>query len=175
MADNQIWERLPSDTDKSFEAFCIYRDMGTTRSLEKAWRKYKEGAETVPGYFKDWSREHNWVERVNAYDDYLRDLHRKRLESAKLKVADNVLNDYERFRSAIDKRLKIMEDTDFVASEDALHSLLNLMHKLDDYARRAVGLPSEIKESKTTNNTSVSGTLNVTNRQLPPLPDSKQR
>lgn len=52
-----------------------------------------------------------------------------------------------------------------------MHGLLSIMQKLDDYARRTIGLPNEIKESKSSVDNKISGSLNVTNRQLPPLPD----
>lgn len=167
MADNPIWERLPSDTDKSFEAFCIYRDMGSGRTL----RKLAQELDKTLTQIGDWSSKHNWIERVSTYDDYLRDEHRKRLEKARLEVAENVLDDYKVLRKAVAKRLKNLEDVDWIATEEQMHSLLGLMHRLDDYARRAVGLPSEIKESKSVVDNKLSGTVNVNNRQLPPLAD----
>ena len=32
---DKIYDRQPTDTDKSWSAFCKYRDMGGDRSLEK--------------------------------------------------------------------------------------------------------------------------------------------
>lgn len=31
----EIWERLPNESSKAYQAFCIYRDLGVERSLEK--------------------------------------------------------------------------------------------------------------------------------------------
>ena len=58
------WERLPTDTTKSFEAFQVYRDMGKDRSLMKV------AAELSKSYtiLSRWSAKHNWVERIQAWE-----------------------------------------------------------------------------------------------------------
>ena len=72
----ELWERLESDTPKSYEAFRIYRDMGASRSLDKAFEQYsikqnvsKTKAGRAPVYFFQWSSAHNWQERVRAWDE----------------------------------------------------------------------------------------------------------
>ena len=67
---DKIYDRQITDTDKSWAAFCKYRDMGGDRSLEKYRQKY---AENRPANYinvlKLWSAKHKWVERCRAYDD----------------------------------------------------------------------------------------------------------
>jgi len=155
---NPTWERLDTDTDKSYEAFCIYRDMGSNRTLRKLAQELNKTLTQIG----DWSSKHNWQERVSAYDDYLREEHRIRLETAKLKVAENVLDDYEELRKAVKKRLKVIAAMDYVVMEDDLNALLTLMHRLDDYARRAVGLPEKITEQKNEH----SGTVQTQNTNV---------
>lgn len=61
----EYWERQPGESDKAFEAFSTYRDMGASRSLEKTGQtlgKSKAMMET-------WSRKFSWVERVSAWED----------------------------------------------------------------------------------------------------------
>lgn len=72
MAERKAWERQEGETGKAFAAFCVYRDMGTERSIEKAYRR-GNGRETasVPGYFAGWSARHDWVARAEAYDAFL--------------------------------------------------------------------------------------------------------
>ena len=60
----QPWLRLPTDTDKSFEAFVIFRDMGPTRALEKVARKLGKTGQLVGR----WSQLHDWRTRIHAYD-----------------------------------------------------------------------------------------------------------
>lgn len=149
MADEPtIWERLPSDTDKSYEAFCIYRDMGTARSLAKACKKFYGNSKANLGQIEKWSRDHNWQVRVSACDTHRAAERAKRKEAKRIQIEDNVLKDYHALRKAIDKRLRILEAGDYRSEISDLHSLLALMKNADDYARRAVDLPDKITQQK---------------------------
>ncbi len=87
---NEIWKRMKGDTNKSYQAFCIYRNLGKDRSLEKVTSSiyFKgESRENVGSKFKakfnqvmKWSTEKNWINRVAAYDDYLDDQAREDIE-----------------------------------------------------------------------------------------------
>lgn len=59
------WERQPDETPKPFEAFCVYRDMGTERSLSRVAEKLQK-SDTLMGR---WSSKYRWVERATAWDD----------------------------------------------------------------------------------------------------------
>ena len=59
------WERQPEETTKAYEAFCVYRDMGTQRSLSKVAEKLQK-SDTLMGR---WSRENDWVKRAAKWDD----------------------------------------------------------------------------------------------------------
>lgn len=65
MAKKKIWERLDKETSKQYEAFCIYRDMGTDRSLRAVSEKLQK-SDTLIGR---WSRQNGWVHRAAEYDD----------------------------------------------------------------------------------------------------------
>ena len=59
------WERQENETDKSFHAFCMYRDMGPSRTIAKvAFELGHKGKKVVT----DWSSKFNWVQRVGVYD-----------------------------------------------------------------------------------------------------------
>lgn len=146
MSDRPIWQKLDTDTDKSYEAFCIYRDMGAQRSIERAWLKYQDRTDTVSGYFRQWSSEHNWVDRVAAYDEYLAEKDRVALEKARLQVKTDALQDYSFLRKAITKMTSGIEDVNFQISRDELRKLIDLMQVANAYARLNVGLPDEIKQ-----------------------------
>lgn len=60
----QLWEMQPSDTPKSWEAFQVYRDLGKSRSLKKVAEELKK-SETIIGR---WSGQHNWQERIAAWE-----------------------------------------------------------------------------------------------------------
>lgn len=64
---NKEWERVPGETQKAFEAFCIYRDMGASRSLQKVADRLGKCSRLI----KKWSSQDGWVKRTTAYDDYM--------------------------------------------------------------------------------------------------------
>ena len=81
------WERQPKETDKSWEAFVKYRDMGAERShvrLEQVLGKNKN-------YLAVWSKRNDWVERCAAYDNHvdqlaLKEIEREYIRSAKMRA-----------------------------------------------------------------------------------------
>ena len=71
------WERQKGETPQAFEAFSIYRDMGSSRSTAKVGRKLGKSKNLMDR----WSSRWEWVERARAYDN---DLERQeRAEAAK--------------------------------------------------------------------------------------------
>lgn len=75
----QAWDRQPRETSRSYELFCAYRDMGIERSL----RKMKASVNGSPSVrrLQVLSARWNWVERCQAYDDYLE--YQRRLQQEK--------------------------------------------------------------------------------------------
>jgi hypothetical protein len=80
-ATNQIWTRQKGERSKAYSLFCIYRDDGINRSLEKVKKKYcKTEEDTISiSYIMKLSANNDWVERAEAYDDYLEE--KTRLEN----------------------------------------------------------------------------------------------
>jgi hypothetical protein len=63
------WERQPGETDKSYQAFCVYRDMlPHERSIQAIGRKHKLKNASHHGR---WSIKYEWVQRCRAFDNYL--------------------------------------------------------------------------------------------------------
>jgi hypothetical protein len=78
-----LWERLPSDTDRSYEAFRIYRDLGGSRTFVKVAEQLKKSTTII----RRWSVQHSWAPRVQAWDAendrvYAADLKTRRREMA---------------------------------------------------------------------------------------------
>lgn len=109
MAELEVWERQECDTDKSYRAFCIYRDLGPMRSLEAAERAYREwgdrGEKMGPStLFERWSSKGKWSDRVKAFDIFQererrsnqtkesRQAYEKRLEAIRNTVESIALN-----------------------------------------------------------------------------------
>lgn len=69
---SEFYERQNRETDRSYNAFCVYRDMGPLRSLKKAAASFYD-TETTPKphqerQFKEWSRRYLWVARAKEWD-----------------------------------------------------------------------------------------------------------
>jgi hypothetical protein len=69
----KIYNRQNGETAKAYTAFTTYRDMGSSRSLDRVESKiygtktgHKRGANLTS--LKRWSREWNWVDRCRDYD-----------------------------------------------------------------------------------------------------------
>lgn len=61
------WERQKGESEKAFEAFSAYRDMGVERSIRAVSQKLSKSKTLIDR----WSRDKNWVERARAYDNDL--------------------------------------------------------------------------------------------------------
>lgn len=72
-------ERLPRESPRAYRAFCVYRDLGPDRSLDQAWGRFRaasdptkdRGSARRPGHWAAWSQKYQWVERAEAYDDFI--------------------------------------------------------------------------------------------------------
>ncbi len=59
------WERQPNESFQAFEAFAVYRDMGTERSYPKTSQKLSKNLTSI----KQWGVKNNWISRVKAWED----------------------------------------------------------------------------------------------------------
>lgn len=66
------WTKQPWESWKAYEAFTMYRDLGSTRTLREVAERIIQGSpkrkqESVERQLGGWSAAHKWVERVDAY------------------------------------------------------------------------------------------------------------
>ena len=69
------WTRMEGETAKAYQAFCLFRDLGPTRSHRLVAEVLVEEAperkvETVISQLKGWSVKYRWVARAETYDEY---------------------------------------------------------------------------------------------------------
>ncbi len=79
LMDNEIlpWERQDGETEKQFEAFVLYRDMGADRGIRKVAQKLDK----QPSYISKIASRKFWVDRVTKYDRYLDEKRREEREA----------------------------------------------------------------------------------------------
>ena len=63
----QPWERQKGESAQAFEAFSLYLDLGTERSIRAVSQKLGKSKTLIDR----WSRTNNWVERCRAWDNHL--------------------------------------------------------------------------------------------------------
>lgn len=68
--NDEIFDRpIPGETDKAFEWFCRYRDLGGERTLAKVAQLYGKGTAYIQQLQK-WSCKHRWVPRTLSFDQH---------------------------------------------------------------------------------------------------------
>lgn len=67
----ESWQQQPGETGNAYRAFAIFRDLGRTRSVGKAYRMYsgRPDAKLISSGFKKWRYKHHWDERAHAWDE----------------------------------------------------------------------------------------------------------
>lgn len=61
------WERQQGESEKAFEAFQLYRDMGLKRSCNDVYTRLSKSRQLISRWKTQW----NWDSRAIAYDNYL--------------------------------------------------------------------------------------------------------
>lgn len=61
------WERQEGESEKAFEAFVIYRDLGQERTISAVVKRLKKSRNLIDR----WKDKFNWIERVRLYDNEL--------------------------------------------------------------------------------------------------------
>jgi len=143
------WDRQPHETSRSYELFCVYRNLGPERSLAKA----RESAEGIPSVarLKVLSRKWNWVERCQKYDDYLEHQDRLRQEKERHQMRERhakiaVLGQNIAVKGLEKLLARVQEDEKAVAPAD-LTRLFDTSVKVERLSR---GEPTEIEKSEHT-------------------------
>jgi len=81
------WEMLPKETAEAFAAFCVYRDLGFSRTIKKAIDKVAndDAYSNSYGTWRKWAVDFRWKERAADYDRYDEQMkqneHRKTIEA----------------------------------------------------------------------------------------------
>jgi hypothetical protein len=105
------YDRQPNETDKSWAAFCMYRDMGRDRSLEKLRQVRSERGRAYSTLYA-WRLErtkHTWVERCSAFDDD--ELEKESIALQKLRLTRRLQME----KQAWDRRDKLIKKADTIA------------------------------------------------------------
>ena len=62
------WEKQNDETIKAYMAFCVYRDLGASRSLKKTTEKFYPKSTSNLHQIATWSSKFHWVSRIEAWE-----------------------------------------------------------------------------------------------------------
>jgi hypothetical protein len=135
--------REPGESARAFAAFCLYRDLGTGRSLAAAWNAYqvtngvasklnsvdsvKQQRSKPPGRWNLWSGKYRWVERAAAHD--------RKIDEAKC-------------AALLEQRIKFEERREAFKFEDQQEMVKHVNDMNDMLHKRAVAPYTDITQEK---------------------------
>jgi hypothetical protein len=141
----QVWERQPTETNKAWSAFLLFRDaVPAERGLKEVAERLKISVQAVG----KWSAKYNWFERVAQYDSFIdRSINQqKRIELERAKNA--MVERHTRTSVHIQNRIvSRMTEADFDKLSPVALSQLYL--KVATFERQSRGLPGNSIEIRT--------------------------
>ena len=114
----QKWDRIKNEQNKAYHSFCIYRDLGPFRSIDKVVQKLDE--ESTPlsrTQVGKYSSKYNWVERAEAYDDYKDKKQRQKNENAIIEMNKRQANDYKKLQEGVMDTMSAIDEIDSESEE----------------------------------------------------------
>jgi hypothetical protein len=132
----ELWEMQPGETEISFRAFCLYRDMGADRRLHDVVKVLGK-RENYRVQICKWSSDHHWVQRVRAWDSH----------QDKLTCAAAIEAKQEAAKQMVKRHLLISEHLQSMASVELMRWLnrLGVTELEPDLKRKPKLKPSTIQ------------------------------
>jgi len=137
----EVWDRQKNESSKAYAAFCVYRDLGPDRSLEKVRQTLDKPRSRK--WLGEWCATYNWVERARAYDDYLEKKKREEKEKAILEMAERHARLAMAFQQRVAERLREINPSELSPADMA--RWLDIATKLERLSR---GEPTEIEKQE---------------------------
>ncbi len=132
------YDRSDRETVRSYAAFCIYRNMGAARSLEKTAQEFYDPDSTQKrprnkSQISTWSSKWNWAQRVRDFDRDEETILRDKMRRSNIEEHDRQLEQFRQNNEAIgfglfkmglrllaigEKIIKTFEDKEVLDSKD---------------------------------------------------------
>ena len=64
--ETNLWDKLPEESSKAFEAFVIFRDLGFHRTVKEVSRQLNKAYQLL----YRWHRDFGWTQRAQAWDEF---------------------------------------------------------------------------------------------------------
>jgi hypothetical protein len=118
--------RRKRESSRAFQAFGYFRDLGPSRSLDKAWQHFcydqsRNHTARHPGQWGKWSQVHNWVVRAETHDDLIdeekrdaADERRRRLHEARVLFAEEQQEETQKIVRTLNRVVERMAETPLI-------------------------------------------------------------
>ena len=60
MSEKNLWDRQETESNKAFQAFCVYRDLGVGRTLAAVAEKLRKSYDLI----RRWSKNYFWLRNI---------------------------------------------------------------------------------------------------------------
>ena len=87
------WDQLEDETTKAYSAFLLYLDLGSHDRSQSKLAKILYGNENSTAQIRKWSVEHDWMNRVDAWDRFCVESRKAKMEEA-VEEAENTMLGY---------------------------------------------------------------------------------
>ncbi len=103
------WDRREGESEPAYIAFLVYRNLGPSRSIDRAYRQFKQGKcertavprrTSAPGNWGDYSVRFDWVQRARAWDIWRLQVYGQRVA---VLLTHNLERSLERLADALDR------------------------------------------------------------------------
>jgi len=106
-----LFDRDPAESKPAYHAFRAYRDYGPGRSIDKVWRQragITDDAQRAPRYWWQWSSDHAWVRRAEAYDQHCEQVEQAKFEAELKRLAKRRAKFQLEFQDVVEERFREM-------------------------------------------------------------------
>ena len=156
LSELKAWDKLPSETSKSYKAFYTYLTMADPNNPAQQKRSI-ERTGAVLGYKKTshqllyrWSSANNWVARAEAYDAYMATqiITFKQVELGEYQAAvvGSLVQQLALMDEILAKKLTALRqeaiDSPHLVDPKEINQILSAIKTKDDLARRAGKMPT---------------------------------
>jgi len=91
---NQMpWDQLPKESTTAYSAFLLYLDLGPHERSQQKLAKVIYGKKTSTGNIQKWSIDYDWINRAEAWDRYLAESRKTRMEES-VQASEDILLSY---------------------------------------------------------------------------------
>jgi hypothetical protein len=108
----QSTDRLQGESASAHRAYCVYRDLGSKRSLVAAYMADRKdagpGAKISAGHWPAWSKQFHWVARAKAYDATMKSTEKDCRAQTEQRRLDFKIADQKRIEARISKTLTLL-------------------------------------------------------------------